>query len=122
LGAKKIYTEEFIKEVRDYCNSNRTSHPELMDTFPFLSSITFTKSFLKKHDIVLIPFTKEEKRIRYKRKIKENYGVENVFQLNDVKDKIKNTNIEKYGVDNYTKTKEYIEKTKKTNMEKYGVE
>jgi hypothetical protein len=38
------------------------------------------------------------------------YGVENVFQLDDVKKKIKDTSINKYGVDSYTKTKEYRDK------------
>jgi hypothetical protein len=122
MGSKKIYTEDFIDEVKEYCKNNRTSISEIMDTFPFLSSVTFTKSFLKKNDISFTPFTKEEKRERYVRKIKENYGVENVFQIEEVKEKIKETNLEKYGVENYTQTEEYIEKTKQTNLKKYGVE
>ncbi|MHB0943242.1 DUF7487 domain-containing protein [Paenibacillus sp. ALE1] len=49
------------------------------------------------------------------------YGVKNVFQLQDIKNKIVDTNIEKYGVDRYTKTKEYLEKKETTCIEKYGV-
>ena len=52
----------------------------------------------------------------------EKWGVENYFQLNDVKEKIKKTNIDKYGVDSYTKTDEYKERVRQTNLDKYGVE
>ena len=50
------------------------------------------------------------------------YGVQNVFQLEDVKNKIKNTNLQKYGVENYAKTEECKKKTKTTNLSKYGQE
>jgi len=53
--------------------------------------------------------------------IQEKYGFNNVFQLNDIKDKIKETNLEKYGVKNPQQNKEIKEKTEKTNLEKYGV-
>lgn len=52
--------------------------------------------------------------------MKNNYGVENNFQRDDIKKKIKRTNIEKYGVDSYTKTEEYKEKSRNTSLEKYG--
>jgi very-short-patch-repair endonuclease len=50
------------------------------------------------------------------------YGVENVHQRNDIKEKIRNTNIEKYGVDNPAKSNIIKEKIKSTSLEKYGVE
>lgn len=53
--------------------------------------------------------------------IQEKYGVDNVFQLEDVKDKIKETNIEKYGAENPQQNKEIKNKTEKTNLKKYGV-
>lgn len=53
--------------------------------------------------------------------INEKYGVDNVFQIEKVKDKIKETNLEKYGVKNPQQNKEIKEKTEKTNLEKYGV-
>jgi hypothetical protein len=52
----------------------------------------------------------------------EKFGVENYFQIDLIKDKIKKTNLEKWGVDNYTKTDEYKEKSKNTNLEKWGVD
>ena len=51
----------------------------------------------------------------------EKYGVNNIFQLDEIKDKIKETNIEKYGVKNPQQNKEIKNKTEKTNLEKYGV-
>ena len=59
-------------------------------------------------------------------KIKESnlikYGVENVNQLPEIKEKKKQICLERYGVDNYTKTQEYLEKSKQTQLNKYGVE
>lgn len=52
----------------------------------------------------------------------ENYGVDNPFKSEEIKNKIIETNLEKYGEVNYTKTDEYKEKTKNTNLKKYGKE
>jgi len=60
--------------------------------------------------------------INEKRKLSlnEKYGVDNVFQLNEIKDKIKETNLEKYGSDNPHKNIEIIKKCEITNIKKYG--
>lgn len=50
------------------------------------------------------------------------YGVENVFQSDEIKNKIKKTNIEKYGVENPQQLTEIKERTKLTNINKYGFE
>ena len=50
------------------------------------------------------------------------YGVENVFQLKEMQDKMKIINIEKYGVENVFYLKEFQDKAKQTCLEKYGVE
>lgn len=70
----------------------------------------------------------------------QRYGVENVFQANEVKEKIKQTNLQNYGVENQFKRKEFLHqiikdkyavdnisqadfckrKVKQTNLEKYG--
>jgi len=50
------------------------------------------------------------------------HGYKNVFQSEEVKEKIKNTNLEKYGVENPWQSEEVKEKIKNTNLEKYGVE
>ena len=48
------------------------------------------------------------------------YGVNNLFQSDKIKRKIKKTCIEKYGTDNFTKTKEYKVKCGATKMKRYG--
>lgn len=50
------------------------------------------------------------------------YGVENVSQLDDVKQKKSQTSFEKYGVDHSIASKEVREAIKATSMQRYGVE
>ena len=52
----------------------------------------------------------------------EKYGVENSFQAQYVKDKIKVTCLKNYGVEHPSQSKEIREKGKKTCLKKYGVE
>jgi len=52
----------------------------------------------------------------------EKYGVENVFQNEEIKDRIKLTNLINLGVENPQQSDEIKKKTKKTNLEKYGVQ
>ena len=55
-----------------------------------------------------------------KKKLLETKGVENVFQLQEIKNKSKQTIKEKYGVEHYTLTKEYKLKNLQSRIEKYG--
>jgi hypothetical protein len=52
----------------------------------------------------------------------EKYGVENVYQSKEVKQKIKETNLRNIGFEYYTQTKKFKEHCRKLNLEKYGVE
>lgn len=61
----------------------------------------------------------DEKR---KATVKERFGVENVFQDGQVKDKIKETNLGRYGVENIAHNADVKEKRKATNLKRYGVE
>jgi len=54
--------------------------------------------------------------------VKEKYGVDNVFQLNEVKDKIEKTSLEKYGYKKPSQSEKVKEKVKETNLKLYGVE
>jgi hypothetical protein len=51
----------------------------------------------------------------------DRYGVENISQLDEVKNKKKNTTRKNYGVDNPFQSEVIKEKIKSTNLEKYGV-
>lgn len=56
-----------------------------------------------------------------KKTILEKYGVENVFQNKNIKQKIKKTNLEKYGTEWPTQSKQVQDKIQNTNIERYGV-
>lgn len=78
------------------------------------------------------------KKCKLKKNNLEKWGVENVFQLESVKQKSKKTNLEKFGVEYVSQSRELQEKIKKsksqldnnlinekrklTNLEKWGVE
>lgn len=51
----------------------------------------------------------------------EKYGVKNVAQANEIKEKIRQTNIEKYGCEHPMQSDGVKEKIKNTNIDRYGV-
>lgn len=65
--------------------------------------------------------TSEEKRENYLREIRKNYNIDNVFQIESVKEKSKITMKKRYG-EIYQKTDEYVQKVKATKLERYGNE
>ena len=62
------------------------------------------------------------KSLKAKESVQYIYGCDNVFQLEDIKNKICEINIEKYGVNNPFQSEEIKEKIRKTNLIKYGFE
>ena len=58
----------------------------------------------------------------YKNLIKDKYGVDNVFQSEEIKQKIKETCIKKYGSTTCARNKNVRAKCKQTCLERYGVE
>jgi len=63
-----------------------------------------------------MPENIDKRIVASKQAVKEKFGVENVFQLENVKDKLKNTKLEKYGDENYNNPEKMLE----TKDEKYG--
>lgn len=57
-----------------------------------------------------------------KKTLLELYGVENISQIESVKQKKEETSLSHFGVDNPMKSKEIREKAKITSLDKYGVE
>lgn len=55
-----------------------------------------------------------------KRRLQNKYGVDNVFQLNEIKDKTKNTLNRKYGEEHPMRIDSIVDKLKRTNNQKYG--
>ena len=52
----------------------------------------------------------------------EKYGVENVFQISKVKEKVRQSKIQNWGTENTSGTPEIKEKVRQTMMKEYGVE
>lgn len=66
--------------------------------------------------------TKEQRAELRKRTNLEKYGVENISQLNSIKEKKEQTCLKNYGVKNPAQSKEVYNKIKETCLERYGVE
>lgn len=97
-----------VKVLCDYCNHEVMT----MQYKTYLNSLkTINKSACKK--------CKGQKQIECNL---EKYGVRNVTQLDEIKEKSRHTSLQKYGATNYTKTEEYKQKRKETNLARYGVE
>jgi hypothetical protein len=83
-------------------------------------------SYIKKSEILMKEqgieniFQSEEIKEKIKSNNIEKYGVEHPMMLIETQEKVKKTNIEKYGVDNYAKTDEWKSKVKRTSDKKYG--
>ncbi len=56
------------------------------------------------------------------RRLNDKYGVDNIYQLNTVKEKIKQTNLEKYGVEYSWQREDVKKQIKQTKLERYGDE
>jgi hypothetical protein len=56
-----------------------------------------------------------------KKAVKEKFGVDNVFQLESIKNKSKETKLEKYGDENYNNTKQQVITIKKNNGDDYYI-
>lgn len=67
------------------------------------------------------PFQSEEIKNKIKQKNLEKYGVENPSQSSEIKQKKIETSLKNYGVENPSQSKIIKQKSKQTNMEKYGV-
>lgn len=64
---------------------------------------------------------KDAVRLQKEKTTIEKYGVKNVSQANEIKEKIRQTNLEKYGCEHPMQYEEVKEKIKNTNIDRYGV-
>jgi hypothetical protein len=98
-------------EIHGICNNYNCCEP-------------FTKNFryMIKYGAFCKKCTKINQQMNMKNTNIKKYGVENLFQSKEIKEKIKLTNLKKYGVENPTYSKEIRQKTMKKCLEKYGLE
>lgn len=66
--------------------------------------------------------TKEQRAELRKKTLQQKYGVTNISQLKEIKDKKKQTTLKNYGVENPAQSSEIKNKMKETCLEKYDVE
>ena len=66
--------------------------------------------------------TKEQRAELRKKTLQQKYGVTNISQLKEIKDKKKQTTLKNYGVENPAQSSEIKNKMKETCLKKYGVE
>jgi len=69
-----------------------------------------------------ILFQSEEVKEKIMQTNLERYGVEYPSQSEEVQEKVRQTNLERYGVENPSQSEEVKEKKKQTNLERRGVE
>lgn len=102
-------------------NANKKKTPIDKDCCVKCQPLKAKESIKKKYNVDNI-FEVDEFREKYKKTIFEKYGVDNISQSQMIKEKKKQTCLEHFGVDNYTKTPMYSEQVKATSLERYGIE
>ncbi|MDR2874202.1 MAG: hypothetical protein LBV42_05650 [Methanobrevibacter sp.] len=100
LALKKLYLVD------------KLSVEEIADIYNFKTSESIRR-WLRKFKI---PIRTREENCMLK------YGVKNISQAEEVKEKRKETNIDIYGVENVSQVEEFKEKKKQTCLKKFGVE
>lgn len=85
----------------------------------FNSTKTFMYDFLRKNNIKK---SKEQLNTERSKLCKKAYHNKSNDELNQIKEKRKQTNLERFGVENPYQSKEIQEKIKQKNLELYGVE
>lgn len=68
-----------------------------------------------------LPENKESRIDASKKAVKDKFGVDNVFQLDLIKEKSKETKLEKYGDENYNNKQQQVKTLKKNNGEDYYI-
>ena len=142
-------TSVTLEEIKQYLFIDLLTNKEIADilsekTGGLIKGPAITK-LCKYYNIIIDAETKKKKALKRAQKtasnLQQKYGVSNVFQLQDIKDKAastklarynnsnyvnseqaKQTCLDKYGVSNYSSTTDCRAKVVSTNLQKYGTE
>ena len=114
------------KQIEDYLIKDLLTYPEIATIIGEQSGYVVGKSTIQKivkyYNIILsdeIKLARKQRSIKNQsERLQEKYGVSNVFQLQEIKDKASNTKLERYGDANYVNRK----KMQQTCLERYGSE
>lgn len=126
LGYSVIFNKLCNVKIKDLCNNSLIKVNVSCDhcnNVEYASYDHYLSSFNKHDGLYFCGKCRQE---GYKYMLKKKYGVENVFQLEKVKEKIKKSFNEKYGVDHVSKIKDVKSKIKekynnKTQNEKQNI-
>lgn len=102
------YSEEYITVRCDYCG--KIFNRQFGNHYRIVNSGTYNHK----------DACKDCKMIKTQDIIKERYGVNHVFEIPEVLEKVRKTVHERYGVDNVSSLPEIRQKVLKTNFERYG--
>lgn len=111
-----ICKKQYSKPYKQYLKQ----HTYNIDTCNKCRHVKIKQTCMQQYGVENV-FQVDEYKNKQKETCVQKYGVENISMSKDIKNKKKNTFIKKYGVDNPAKVKEVQEKTKKTNIARYGV-
>ena len=131
-----ITKEQLEKLSIDYWNNpvKRGQYPNKKDLYYLFIDLNLPRQFLQDYFNVsggtirmwcyTFKITKTKQQAAKLSKILnlQKYGVENPKQLEEIKQKAKETCLKKYGYDNPMKNKQIKQKVKETCLERYGVE
>jgi len=115
-----VIGEEIEVDVKDIPLNSRIIVEVICDSCGIDKNIKYcdyVRVFNKKNKY----FCSKCRNVSIKEGVQKKYGVDNVFQLQEIKDKTEKTNLEKYGVKHHLQNNDILEKQKKTNQERYGV-
>lgn len=121
---EKIKNGTVIKvKVEDLSSSNRSNVEIKCDYCGKVFLKVYQDYFLrKKKSIIKKDACQDCSHIKSKDSIFEKYGIDNIMENKEIREKIKQTNIERYGSDVYMKTDEFKNKSKATKILKYGTD
>ena len=122
LGYDAVINTEIMVNIKDLVLNSRKIVKVECDSCHSIKEIRFCdymKVFNKKNKY----YCSKCKGKSIKDGVNKKYGsdIDNVFQLKDIKEKIKDTCREKYGVDHHLQNKDILQKMINTNQELYGV-
>lgn len=113
--------DSFDLSVTDLTNSSERRVEVKCDYCGLIMSKPWHK-YLSQHDEKYGDCCKACRKYKTKNTVLDKYGVDNVFQSEDIKNKIKDTMVERYGETNPMNVESFKQKQQDSVLEKYGVD
>lgn len=115
--AKETFKNRTEEQKQDTLNKRRNTRKQKLEEDPDYQNKITEKSISTRKANNGEDYTGRKK---CKQTMLDKYGVENAYQLQSVKDKIKADNLKEYGVEYYSSTQECRDKVAATNLERYN--